>query len=268
MFNHKSILYSEELNILGGIAEISFLKETVTIIDAEEQLHTVNIESVVELKEIGEIKNTYIYQNDVVYIEALGGNYEFELTEDGKVTTFLLDKKFNRVKEGIPFEKSRIAEIPCTFVGNALQLRNTKPVVDFNIRVYRSKLDGEIGYVYVGNNKEEETVDIIKVVYVGHHLIEEEDYERITVDYDTFLEMVENGDLIHVQPMELANYVTGLTYGRKATASPEKVTKDIVPLDIEDDEEECCEECCEEEDVCEDCGEYVEDCDCKDSLFD
>src|SRR5690606_610016 len=55
----------------------------------------------------------------------------------------------------------------------------------FNIKVVRkTDSDGYLHYYYAGNDVERQMVDLIEVVFIGHHLMENDTYKRVELPYD------------------------------------------------------------------------------------
>jgi hypothetical protein len=269
---NKSVGYSEEHNIFGAIVGVDFIKGTVTLMEDNGETHVVDINDVEELKEIGVMNGVYVYERDV--LEHVNGNlYEVELTDFDKVVVHLLDSKLNRVKTGSAINKENFEAMGkhAKVVDSIFVLRKNLPTVDFNIRIVRVNNKDGVQYFYVGNNKENETVDVIKVVYAGQHLLEEEEYHRFTISHEEYLALVKQGVYKEVQPMELANYILGLTNGKISAKN-----NDVTNLDADDDLDDICETPCEdcdcelsesveeeEEEYCDECQELEEDCDCE-----
>lgn len=271
LINNKNIGYAEKANVLGAIVGVNLLDNTVTLMDDNEKVHTFSLEDVAELQEIGAIDSEYIYEGDVVKVTDTDKVYEVvvlhdeEDTESGEkhVAMHLLDKKFNRIEggQGMSFDRKQIKSFSgvLELLGNVQQLKADVKTVDFNLAVFRRFANGEVTYFYAGNDKVKETVDLIKVLFVGHHILEEEEYERTTFSYEQFLEMVESGLLKEVSPMEVANYVAGKIHG--ATPVQESVSvfdaSGFDDNDVDTDEDE------DEEELCEECEYPVEECECE-----
>ncbi|AZU98964.1 hypothetical protein pW2_132 [Bacillus phage pW2] len=270
------LIYSKEQNTIGNIVELSLLKQTYTLETEDEKHITVAFEDAVPLQFIGEIDETPIYNGDV-FASKQGLNYEIEIQENGALVFHELDNKLNRVKAGSPFYAQDLHEFEghLDFFENIHLLKGNKPKVDFNIRVVRQVLNGEVSYAYACNNKLEEEVDLISVVFVGHNLLEEQDYTRVSLPYEGYLDSIERGLIKEVNPQELQNYVTGLMYGRNPEISTEgliivgknglnldgkvsfedvKVSKVEGALPVAEQQEEGT-------NVCK-CGSHPADCDC------
>lgn len=279
MFN-DILIYSKEQNTVGNIVELSLLKKTYTI-ETEEETHiTVTFDEAVPLHYLGELDETPVYNGDV-FAGKNGLDYEIELLENGTLVFHELDKKLNRVTTGTPFYPEQLKEFEghVDFFENIHVLKGNKPQIDFNVRVVRQVLNGEVSYAYACNNKLEEEIDLMSVVFVGHQLLEEEDYTRVSLPYDGYLDSIERGLIKEVNPQELANYVTGLMYGRNPEVSTEgliivgkdlKATEDGINITVEgalpatkgnlnaDDTNEG-----QAEDITQcKCGSHPADCDC------
>lgn len=267
LINNKNIGFATEEKVLGAIVAVNLLDGTVTLMDDNEEIYTVDMEQVIELEELGTIGNQYIYEGDVVKVTETGKVYEIIKQEDNEIAMHLLDNKLNRTEGGLglSFERQQLSVFGgvVELLGNIHEIKAKQPTVDFNLAVFRYVEDGEVAYYYAGNNKENEQVDLIKVIFLGHQLLEEEDYERETVTYADFLELVADGTLTKVNPMELANYVTGLLLEKK---NPNVGIGAFVEFDevgvASEDEQEVDEREKYPEEYCENCDEHYEDCEC------
>lgn len=294
----QTLAYDKSKKVFGAIAEVSFIKGTITVSDGDDILHECEISNVIELKKVGVLNG-----KDVVFNhDVLGGHgvnegkmWEVELKEDNKMVLHLLDRKLNRLKTGDEFDVLAFSDLSdtLTLIGSKYEIE-VAPLVEFNIRIVRQNMGGEITYFYVCNNKDKEEIDLIKVIYMGSKLLEEEAYQRVTMSHEDYLSRVEKGHLKEVGANELQNYVMGMTY------QPTKQDKeDMVVLkptyeavgdypddeeELEDefeeeyedemeDEEECgCKGCVAsraeiqavpDEEFCEKCKEPEDDCDCE-----
>jgi hypothetical protein len=265
----EGFAFDNESKSLGAIAGVNFVKQTMEILTDEEEVVVAKLENVVFLEEIGYIGNEGIINHDVV-MSADGKLFEIELQEDGKhVQLHLLDKGLNRTELGDSILKEDLSVLApyVELVGNKFELEPEEDeTLDFNIRIVRTHENGEFGYSYACNNIAKEEIDLIKVLFIGHKLLEEKAYERVTVSHEEYIALVESGKLKEVSPNELMNYVTGMTYNPSSEVEAEYNDND------EEDEnlDNCdCYECRMargedvDEDYCDECGEQDEDCDCK-----
>lgn len=252
IIDKNSAWYSKSKNVLGDIAEINMIKGTVTIIDNDNNLHTVNLDDVIELKGIGEFGDYNIFEHDV--FSSLNGEllWEIELVNDDEIVLHRLNERYERIENGTgeKFKKKYLNKLSnhLELVDNIYILKSQLPQIDFNIRIVRERIDERNEkYYYACNNKDVEGIDLIKVVFIGHHLLKEEDYSRETMSYDMYLDLIERGVLEEVKPSDLLNYVN--TYNEKTTVNDDE--EEILEDDFEDDY-----------DYCLDCGERLDKCDC------
>ncbi|UGO48070.1 hypothetical protein PQE73_gp229 [Bacillus phage vB_BanS_MrDarsey] len=237
----ESLVFDTKQKKLGGIVEVSFLKNTYTL-ETEQDGKVVNITTKIEdaivLSELGHMGGEVIFEGDVFVSKAQEPvKYEIEKLEDGTLVLHKLNKRLEREKSGEPFTPEKLSDFApyLELFGNIYALQSQRPQVDFNIRVVRQVINGEVSYAYACNNKLEESVDLLAVVFVGHQLLEEEDYTRITLPYEGYLESIERGVIKEVNPQELANYVTGKAMGRNPEISVEGLILDQEGLRIQAD---------------------------------
>lgn len=268
MLNKKNVIgFAKEAGVLGAIGEISYLKGTATLVAENEELFVVQLDDVTFLEEVGSIGEAVIFNRDVLGTVD-GKLYEVELQANGTdIKLHLLDNKLNRVEEGETIDKSNLSVLEpyVELLGSIFELELELPVVDFNIKIVKNFNGQFITYFYACNNKETGEIDLIKVVFVGASLLEE-DYTRKTLNHDEFLDAIENGTLKDVSPQELQNYATGVRYGRVSTGT---ITASQVTGGVTSqpscEEEDCCEIEEEEEedgDYCEECGSHEIECEC------
>lgn len=81
-------------------------------------------------------------------------------------------------------------------------LKNAKPKEpDFNVKILRLEGKEKTYYFYACNNKERKEIDLIKVIFIGHQLLEEK-YARYTFPYNEYMELKE---LQEISPTELGH---------------------------------------------------------------
>jgi len=271
MFKVDFAVYIPEVNVFGDVANIDFLTNSVTVKDSDGELHTANIDKVERLDYLGKFEGQNLFNRDVLKTYD-GKLYEIDLLEDGMIQLHLLDKRLNRVETGKKVDKLQIHKVAphVEIVGNYFQLLQDVETVDFNIKIVRMAEDAFYNYYYACNNKAKGTIDLIKVIYMGSVLLPEEDYERIEMAYDTYLDFVENGTITIASPRELQNYVTGATYNsNKPTFKGVAVTVNDLEEEIEAQPSRTPQEQWEaersrkdeDEDVCPDCLEV--ECECE-----
>ena len=292
----RVIGYVKDAEILGEVKGIDFENEMVFLKDDDES-YTFRASDVEFLEEVFELNETIIFDKDVLG-DAFGNLYLVERFKDGDVKLHILTDKLEVKDSGEKFTMTDSIqedfEEVFTLVGNLYELKNRKPKEPtFNVQIVKDFNGEHYTYFYACNNKKDKEIDLIKVLFLGSTLIEEEEHERRTLDYDTYMEAIESGAYKEVSPQELQNYVTGMLYGK---------TNSFVDAEeeVEEEEEEtlCVENCgcvdeCEkdggrifhfdfskvfaetEEDKsepdtdtpvapakCDKCGQYESDCDC------
>lgn len=290
---NNSIGYAEVVGVLGEVVEFSLLQGTYTLLDENQETHVVDMDEVKELKYLGDFEEIAVYEGDVFGNASTKKMYELTLNEQGLINIYALDAKLKRIsnKPDNTITKLSTLSRELVLIGSIYELEpNSTP--EFNIRVVRKFVLGETSYFYACNDKENEMIDMIKVVFVGSHLLEEEDYQRITISYDEYQEQIDNGVYKEVSPQELQNYALGLSRNTVATdvikVEADKTTYESVgDYSVEDEEDDMdgnefddcdCSACkinreedieAEEEDedddddCCEECGEEEQDCDCE-----
>lgn len=202
--------YAFDKKVFGKIVEYSAIKGELTVEDADGNLH-VSKDSIV-LAKIGTLNDVDVFDADV--IQENDRKYEIQLLEDGMLLIYALDDKLNRI--GTPFKTTKEKLFNCLIelVGNVYELRDKLPKVDFNVKVVKSFDGTGYTYFYACNNKETEEVDLIKVLFFGNKILNE-DYERKTLSYDAYLDSIANGTLQEVSEKEFSNYVLGVSYEAK-----------------------------------------------------
>lgn len=272
MLSNKNIGYSKELNIMGTFVKIDYKNEKVTLMDEYEDIHELPFNDVIELKHIGfldgERGEIDIYQNDVLKLKNGSDLYEIDFAEDEKIVLYQLDEKLKRTKRSKSIEKSKLDNYKGSLelIDSIHLLRNEiKKSVDFNIRIFRSVTDNGVTYYYAGNNVEDETVDLIKAIFLENELLQDS-YERTTLSYEEFLGKVEAGEIKEVDPMNLKNYVLGMTHDSADNAntvlSP-KVTHKADEVVMSFDGNINFKTVDEIEDYCQECHNNEENCNCE-----
>jgi len=198
----KSIGYVAEINLLGEVAGVDFRNGLYVLVDDNGEEHAVKIEDVEILEEAFVLHGLSIFNKDVLgSIE--GKLYQVELHGED-VQLHLLDDNLEVVASGEVFTPTEDVvkgfEQIFDLQGNIYELIPELPQKpDFNIKIVKDFDGKHFTYFYACNNKETEEVDLIKVVFIGHQLLEEE-YTRITLSYDVFQDSIEAGTLKEVSP--------------------------------------------------------------------
>jgi len=255
----SNAVYDKESGALGNPVSLDLLERTVTILVDEDETVVADLSNIELVEIVGKLGEIVILDGDVLL--AGTNKYEVELQEDGEnLVLYLLNEQYERTKAGEPFGKETLYNLSdiASLEANIREIEVEEvPTVDFNIRVVRKIEDGEVTYFYACNNKELEEVDLIKVTYIGHMILEEEDYSRTTVSHDEYLEMIADEDFKEVNPQELGNYVLGMS-PTTINSSEGTIVKIDTPSYTHEEEEG---------DFCQECGANVEDivdclCDC------
>lgn len=255
MLNH--IGFSESLKVLGEIAEFSFIKGTITLLDGEGNTHETSLEDVILLESVGILGEFEIFNHDVL-VTTKGEHYEVELEENGKdISVILLDKNLERTENVEHFDKDtfHMLEGFTELVGNIYELKEEKPTVNFNVEVVKDFNGKHITYYYACNNKELGEVDLIPLSFAR------EEYKRITLSHDVYLDSIEAGTLKYVSDSELENYLYGVSNDSKVPTErvvSEDCCVEVAEFELDEDFEQL-----DLEDYCEECGEVDEECDCK-----
>lgn len=253
----KAIGYVRDTGLLGGVAGYDFITNEVILLDDEQVKVNVKFEDVEILQEALVLHGLTIFNKDV--LGAINGKlYLVELHEDGKIQLHNIDEKLETIASGEKVEVNdevveqleRIMDLKANYYE---LLADIPQLPEFNIKIVKHYDGQHYTYYYACNNKEVEQIDLIKVLYFGHQILEEEDYERNTISHEDFLSRMEDGNLKEVSPQELHNFVLGASYRDKP--QPQQV-ESCCEVEDEEDEELV-------EGVCDECGRDEEtDCDC------
>lgn len=280
MFN-SAFAYSKESDLFGAVKQISFVSQTVTLVDNEYKDTEVPLEGILFLEEIGELNGYAVYNHDVLKLDDDSKFWEIEKLENGNFVFHSLDKEtFSRTKTNKEFPSSELKDFEnVLFVaGNIYELavevkeEEEAKLLDENALVIREVNNGEVTYFYGLNNKEKEEIDLIPALTI----LLNEKYHRTTLSYKVFEDSLEANTFKVVDPMELVNYVTGLTYEvsedthiefKEVDASNYVGTIGVKGLDLTTEQEDksvCegtpCEACVEEEETCKECGKFLSAC--------
>lgn len=264
----KVMGYVSKDGFLGEVVSYNFVDEVAILQDGLGNTAGFAKDDVEFLNEAFELNGTTVYDKDV--LGALNGKkYLVEVHNEKVCQLHMLDDELKTVKSGERFitddENMEQLEKIMSLVGNYYELVAELPKnPDFNIEVVRSYDEKHVTFWYACNDKEQERIDLIKVVFVGHHILEEEDYMRDTYSYEDYQELLETGQLEKTSPSALLNFVTGAKYNHKEETSVDS------PAVQNTQDVNVCEDCdcngvcnkVEEEDVCKDCNQDLTECDC------
>lgn len=254
IFDKEVIAFATDKKALGGIIGFDFVKETVTIITANEEEVESKLEDVFYLEALAEFQNVTIFEHDVFAVGDSDKLWEIDFADREAKTLqlHLLNNKLERVQTGQVFTAKELPVLEDTLilVGNKYELEAIVPQVDFTafnfMLVREDKKDGTSEYYYAYNNKVEEVVDLIKVINVGTNVLDGE-HVRMTVSYEDFTQYIESDIFVKAELEELN------TLTRKPVIASGQIT-------IKDLDEPSAPE--KNDNFCEECGKDNEDCDC------
>lgn len=254
----EALGYVESTGLFGAIVGLDFRSKTYVIEDDNGKEFTAKFEDVEVLEKVVDLHDNEIFNKDILG-DINGQLYLIELHNDGKIQLHKLNDKLEIVVSGRTLDVTAdvINRLEETMVlqGNYYELLESTPKApEFNIKIVKNFNGNHYTYFYACNNKAEEEIDLIKVVFVGHRTLEE-DYERTAFSYEEYQEAIEDGTLKEVSQQELMNFATGATYNSNNTTD-EEYEEDIEDEDIEDEDFEG------EDDICEECNQDIADCDC------
>ncbi|MGV4321292.1 hypothetical protein [Bacillus mojavensis] len=264
---YNGLLFIKEEGILGSFAGIDLTTGTVKVY-CDDNVYEADIEAVEKLDHVIKLHDGLegldVFVGDVF----TGADKKYIVkVENGYRVIRYLDDNLNEIPmSGLEFgltidtlEKD-FKEGKVQLLGNIVELKQTP---DFNVKIARKFKDGDTTYYYICNNKEENMIDLIKVVFVGSDILEEE-YTRKTMTYMEYLDLIESGELKEVDPMELANYALGMTNGKLLLNDIKISDMDELFGDIKLTRTKCYTYC---EDDCDGCNTYQEEDDEEDELF-
>lgn len=229
----RMLAYIKESNEIGEVANINLITKSISV-KSNDIMNRYDFDDVIILERAFVLKDEDIFDRDVLG-DAYGNTYLVELHDDGHVQLHLLDKDMEISESGakgdMTDEDLEFFETKLVLVGNYYEMKKTlenNKSKEFNVEIVKYTDDEDnVSYFYACNNKDEELVDLIKVVFLGHELLEE-DYERITITYDEYSEY----DLEKVSASELQRYAMSKMSGVYHSEQSESNC----------DEDECCNE--------------------------
>lgn len=279
----KSMGYVKEVELLGDVSKVDFRKSLIYLDNGVGDELEFASEDVEILEELFELNGSIAFEKDVLSDDK-GRLYRIELCDDGMLQLHLLDNKLEVSVSGTKFEINddtlKSLESNLEVIGHFYEILAELPKVpDFNIKIVRETESGETTYFYACNNKETEEIDLVKVIFIGHHILEEEDYTRTTLSYEVYQDSLDAGSLKEVNPQELVNYVTGLTYNADSDVKCGdeddcknglmkcRCEENLTAMSAENFAGKYIirdEDLVEEEDICDDCDELRDECNCED----
>lgn len=227
----KALGYVEKEGFVGGVAVVDFMNNKIILVDDEDNKKELAREDVELLFEAFQLHGYSVFNKDI--LGAVNGKmYQVELHNDGEVTLHNVNEKFEVVASGEKFDPTGtiIASLEAVMElqGSVYDLIHAMPKnPEFNVKIVKHYDGTHFTYYYACNNKEVEQIDLIKVLYMGHRLLEEEDYERNTLSYEDYMKRIADGNLKEVTPQELNNFVTGASYNDNKSNHPAPVNAEV-----------------------------------------
>lgn len=203
--------YAFDVKVFGKIVEFSLIEKEATIMDTNGKFH--KSKEVIVLRKIGKLNGEEVYDRDV--IQESDFKYEIQLLKNGMLRVYALDDKLNRIGTPFQIEKDKLLNSEIMLVGNIFELRDKLPKIDFNIKVVKDYDGTNYTYFYACNNKEKKQIDLIKVLFLDGKILKGEDYQRVTLPYDAYLESIFGGTLKEVSEQELSNYFLSMSHEAK-----------------------------------------------------
>jgi len=267
----QGVTYHEATNAFGQVVDVDLLNGVVTVKDFEGEVSTLSITDVKFLRIIGKFGEDIVLDGDL--FRSLNTTdklelYQIELSEDGQLVRFsYLDEDLEKEETGDFFDKAileNVATGKLELIGNIndkdLFEEEDDSILDFNIKIVKDTNDGT--YYYACVNAEENVIDLIKVVFIGANLLEEQ-YSRNTIDNEEYVEYVKEGLLVEVTPSELQSYAYQLSRKQVITSVPSDILKEDDNGLCYDTCEEDCTDCLDVDDEDGECVMCNRDCDCK-----
>jgi hypothetical protein len=223
MFKKKYLGFAN--GVLGKVVSYDFLTETFGIMDDRTGEVTNVEEKDVELLEFAfSIEGEDVYDKDVLSQKDGNKTYLVEKLENGKNVIHLVDSTLEIISTGKEFTQDdteiieyigKSVEVISNAVLVGLYTKELEEIAKFNIKVVKY---GE-KFFYACNNKSQEEIDLIEVIYVGHHLLEEAEYFRQALTYEEYVLLKYSGAIVEVDPRELQSFVMNYK-GEKKVQTP------------------------------------------------
>lgn len=228
------LVFNKETGFVSEVISINYVSETLTTTNGEENEITLKFEEVEFFEVVGfsEEFNT-LYNHDVVKSSVSNMLYEMVLLNNGILQFYQLDEEYRPTLEVDSYPIHKFMEILDTtntysLEGNAIEVRfehleekrkaelrlkaeeaERKRIEErkkFNIKIVKDTLSGN--FHYACHNRETGEIDLIKVVYIGATLLEE-NYKRTAFSFEDFEAMLESGHLVEATPYELQRHAMG-----------------------------------------------------------
>jgi hypothetical protein len=221
----NAFIYIKEEQGIGEVISVDFKEGKVSTICEEEHLHTYNFEDVVFIHEIGKLNDEESVFNYDIFKSKSGNLFELEDAGNGMLQFHLLNEKLERQTSVDTYSVHKFFEIlknseTYELFDNRYELLAEQAEeeesaeasaeaavdMDFNIKVVRKEdAQGKTHYYYAAKDTHRGQIDLIAVVFVGAQLLEEQ-YKRIEMPFEEYIELVKVGTLVEASPYELQGY--------------------------------------------------------------
>lgn len=211
--------------VLGKVVSYDFLTETFGIMDDITGEVTNVKEKDVELLEFAfTLDGEDVYDKDILSQKDGNKLYLVEKLENGNNVIHLVNDTLDIIDTGKEFTQDdtelieyigKSVEVTSNAVLVGLYTKELEEIAKFNIKVVKY---GE-KFFYACNNKSQEEIDLIEVIYVGHHLLEEAEYFRQALTYEEYVLLKYSGAIVEVDPRELQSFVMNYK-GEKKVQTP------------------------------------------------
>lgn len=174
-------------------------------------------------------KNSFKFDEVEIYngltkIDGVGIIYEGDILEyvdkphivglDGE--TIVLTELDSNLRETRVKYSIKLDNLPKSQIKIIGHISRPSTVMNFNVKIVKiENSERETNYYYACNNKGIKSIDLIKVLFLGSSLIEEDKYTRITLEYDLYTKLVNEGKIVSVSRGELSEYVTRKIYSNQ-----------------------------------------------------
>lgn len=236
MKKDMQLVFNKETGFVSEVISINYVAETLTTTNEEEHEITLKFEEVAFFEVVGFSEEFgTLYDHDIVRSSVSNMLYEMVSLDNGVLQFYQLDEEYRPTLEVDTYTVSSFVAIlddtnTYSLEGNAIEVRfehqeekrkaelrlkaeeaKRKRIEErkkFNIKIVRDTDYGD--FHYACHNRETGEIDLIKVVYIGAMLLEE-NYKRKTFSFEEFEAMFESGELVEATPYELQKYAMSLS---------------------------------------------------------
>lgn len=219
----KFLAIDKDTGNYHAVSDLNFQEEKVEVTDSKGNTKEFDMSDVVLAKVLLEDETGNIVEGDIFKIPSNGVSYVIFGNHNNNVLAVRIDMNtFEEISIPIVVNIDELQDFldGKEFAGNVNQIQIQKILeelaskVDFNFNVMIVK-DEHLNYYYALNDKDNEIVDVIPVLFIGANLIKEESYFREEYTYDDFEEAFKDKEFVEVSPQELQNYALGKVYGKQ-----------------------------------------------------